>query len=211
MRDKICERWLVAGICVGLVALVWFVFGQSSHFPFVNYDDPTYTYEAPQIIAGLSWDGVVWAFTHAHGGNWHPLTTLSHMFDCGVFGLRAGAHHFGNVLLHTSATIVLFYLLRRLTGALWRSAFVAAIFAIHPLRVESVVWIAERKDVLSGFFFMLTLAAYLNYTRKPSIGRYLKDDEVVHHVNEVKDDNRLANLQLMDRWEHKSLHAPFTS
>ena len=173
MRDKICERWLVAGICVGLVALVWFVFGQSSHFPFVNYDDPTYTYEAPQIIAGLSWDGVVWAFTHAHGGNWHPLTTLSHMFDCGVFGIRAGAHHFGNVLLHTSATIALFFVLRRLTGALWRSAFVAAIFAIHPLRVESVVWIAERKEVLSGFFFMLTLAAYLHYTRKPSIGRYL--------------------------------------
>src|SRR5205085_412000 len=174
MRKKAAELSLVTGICAGLVALVWFVFGQSSHFPFVNYDDPTYTYEAPQIIAGLSWDGVVWAFTHAHGGNWHPLTTLSHMFDCGVFGLRAGAHHFGNVLLHTSATIVLFYLLRRLTGALWRSAFVAAIFAIHPLRVESVVWIAERKDVLSGFFFMLTLAAYLNYTRKPSIGRYLK-------------------------------------
>jgi len=173
MRDKISERWLVAGICAGLVALVWFVFGQSSHFPFVNYDDPTYTYEAPQIIAGLSWDGVVWAFTHAHGGNWHPLTTLSHMFDCGVFGLRAGAHHFGNVLLHTSATIALFLVLRRLTGALWRSAFVAAVFAIHPLRVESVVWIAERKDVLSGFFFMLTLAAYLHYTRKPSIGRYL--------------------------------------
>src|SRR5712691_6106235 len=173
MRKKAADLSLVTGICAGLVALVWFVFGQSSHFPFVNYDDPTYTYEAPQIIAGLSWDGVVWAFTRAHGGNWHPLTTLSHMFDCGVFGIRAGAHHFGNVLLHTSATIALFFVLRRLTGALWRSAFVAAIFAIHPLRVESVVWIAERKDVLSGFFFMLTLAAYLHYTRKPSIGRYL--------------------------------------
>ena len=126
-----------------------------------------------QVIAGLSWHGVIWAFTHAHGGNWHPLTTISHMFDCGVFGLRAGAHHFGNVLLHTAATIALFFVLRRLTGALWRSAFVAAVFAIHPLRVESVVWIAERKDVLSGFFFMLTLAAYLHYARKPSIWRYL--------------------------------------
>jgi protein O-mannosyl-transferase len=173
MRNKFSERWLVAGICAGLVALVWFVFGQSVHFPFVNYDDPTYTYESPQVIAGLSWHGVVWAFTHAHGGNWHPLTTISHMFDCGVFGLRPGAHHFGNVLLHTSTTIALFLVLRRLTGALWRSAFVAAIFAIHPLRVESVVWIAERKDVLSGFFFMLTLAAYLHYARKPSIWRYL--------------------------------------
>jgi protein O-mannosyl-transferase len=173
MRDKISECWLVTGICAGLVALVWFVFGQSVHFPFVNYDDPTYTYESPQVIAGLSWHGVVWAFTHAHGGNWHPLTTISHMFDCGVFGLRAGAHHFGNVLLHTSATMALFCVLRRLTGALWRSAFVASIFAIHPLRVESVVWIAERKDVLSGFFFMLTLAAYLHYARKPSIWRYV--------------------------------------
>jgi tetratricopeptide (TPR) repeat protein len=173
MRDKISERGTVAGICAGLVALVWFVFGQSIHFPFVNYDDPTYTYEAPQVIAGLSWHGVVWAFTHAHGGNWHPLTTISHMFDCGVFGLRAGAHHFDNVLLHTSASIALFLVLRHLTGALWRSAFVAVVFAIHPLRVESVIWIAERKDVLSGFFFMLTLAAYLHYVRKPSIWRYL--------------------------------------
>ncbi len=171
MHNK--KRWLVAGIWAGLVALVWFVFGQSIHFPFVNYDDPIYTYEAPEIIAGLTWHGVVWAFTHAHGGNWHPITTISHMFDCGVFGLRAGAHHFVNVLLHTSATIALFFVLRRLTGALWRSAFVTAVFAIHPLRVESVVWIAERKDVLSGFFFMLTLAAYLHYARKPSIWRYV--------------------------------------
>jgi protein O-mannosyl-transferase len=184
MRNKIFERGLVAAICAGLVALVWFVFGQSIHFPFVNYDDPTYTYEAPEVIAGLSWDGVVWAFTHAHGGNWHPITTISHMFDCGVFGLRAGAHHFGNIVLHSIASVFLFLVLRQMTGkgqsnasaartSDWRSAFVAAVFAIHPLRVESVVWIAERKDVLSGFFFMLTLAAYLHYACKPSIWRYL--------------------------------------
>ena len=173
MRNKISERWLVAGICAGLVALVWFAFGQSSQFPFVNYDDPNYVTENPAVIHGLSWHGIIWAFSHVHGGNWHPLTTISHMFDCGVFGLRAGAHHLNNVLLHTWATIALFLVLRRLTGALWRSVFVAAVFAIHPLRVESVVWIAERKDVLSGFFFMLTLAAYLHYARKPSIWRYL--------------------------------------
>jgi protein O-mannosyl-transferase len=173
MRNKMFERWLAAGICVGLVALVWFAFGQSSQFPFVNYDDPNYVTENPAVIHGLSRRGIIWAFSHVHGGNWHPLTTISHMFDCGVFGLRAGAHHLNNVLLHTSATIALFLVLRRLTGALWRSGFVAAVFAIHPLRVESVVWIAERKDVLSGFFFMLTLAAYLHYARKPSIGRYL--------------------------------------
>src|SRR5437588_7106629 len=173
MRNKISERWLVAGICAGLVALVWLAFGQSSQFPFVNYDDANYVTENPAVIHGLSWDGIIWAFSHVHGGNWHPLTTISHMFDCGVFGLRAGAHHLNNVLLHTWTTIALFLVLRRLTGALWRSAFVAAVFAIHPLRVESVVWIAERKDVLSGFFFMLTLAAYLHYARKPSIWRYL--------------------------------------
>jgi len=173
MRNKISEHWLVAGICAGLVALVWFVFGQSIHFPFVNYDDPNYVTENPVVMQGLSWRGIIWAFSHVHGGNWHPFTTISHMLDCGVFGLRAGAHHFGNVLLHTASTIALFFVLRRFTGALWRSALVAAVFAIHPLRVESVVWIAERKDVLSGFFFMLTLAAYLHYARNPSIWRYL--------------------------------------
>jgi len=173
MRNKISERWLVAGIFAGLVALVWFAFGQSSHFPFVNYDDPNYITENPAVIQGLSWRGLIWAFSHVHGGNWHPLTTISHMLDCGVFGLRAGAYHFVNVLFHTSATIALFFVLRRLTGALWRSAFVAAIFAIHPMRVESVAWIAERKDVLSGVFFMLTLGAYLRYVRAPNVWRYV--------------------------------------
>ena len=105
--------------------------------------------------------------------NWHPLTTISHMFDCQLHGLKAGWHHFTNVLLHSVAAILLFFALRQMTGALWRSAFVAAVFAIHPLRVESVAWIAERKDVLSGVFFMLTLLAYVHYVRAPSIGRYL--------------------------------------
>ncbi len=105
--------------------------------------------------------------------NWHPLTTISHMLDCQLHGLKAGWHHFTNVLLHTVAAILLFFALRQMTGALWRSAFVAAVFAIHPLRVESVAWIAERKDVLSGVFFMLTLLAYVHYARAPSIWRYL--------------------------------------
>ena len=152
MRNKISERWLVAGIFAGLVALVWFAFGQSSHFPFVNYDDPNYITENPAVIQGLSWRGLIWAFSHVHGGNWHPLTTISHMLDCSVFGLNAGAHHFVNVVLHSAASVLLFLVLRQMTGkgqsgSDWRSAFVAAIFAIHPLRVESVVWIAERKDV----------------------------------------------------------------
>src|SRR4029077_2992098 len=115
---------------------------------------------------------VVWAFTHVHSHNWHPLTTMSHMLDCQFFGLKPGTHHFVNVLLHTASALLLFFLLEQLTGAFWRSAFVAALFAIHPLHVESVVWIAERKDVLSGFLFILTLLAYVHYARKPNVGRY---------------------------------------
>src|SRR2546423_6648926 len=163
----------IAGICAGLIALVWFVFGQATNFPFVNYDDPTYTYENPAVVRGLSWPGIIWAFTHIQAGNWHPLTTISHMFDCELFDLRAGAHHFVNVVLHALSAIFLFVSLRLLTGSLWRSGFVAAVFAIHPLRVESVVWIAERKDVLSGFFFALTLVAYVRYTQRRTVGRYL--------------------------------------
>ncbi len=104
---------------------------------------------------------------------WHPLTTLSHMADCQIYGLKPAGHHFTNVVLHNLGAVLLFLVFRGMTGSVWRSAFVAAIFSVHPMRVESVAWIAERKDVLSGVFFMLTLAAYLHYTRKPSIGRYL--------------------------------------
>src|SRR6202043_2614282 len=129
--------------------------------------------ENPLIQAGVTWQNVVWAFTHVHSHNWHPLTTISHMLDCQLFGLKPGAHHFVNVLLHSASAVLLFLLLEQLTAALWRSAFVAAIFAIHPLHVESVAWIAERKDVLSGLFFMLTLLAYVHYTRRPRIGRYM--------------------------------------
>src|SRR6266496_3721328 len=138
-----------------------------------NFADPGYVFENPQITAGLTSAGVLWAFTHSHMQNWHPLTWISHMLDCQFFGLNAGGHHFTNVLLHTIAAILLFLVFQKMTGALWRSAFVAALFAIHPLRVESVAWIAERKDVLSGVFFMLTLGAYVRYVREPSSIRYL--------------------------------------
>jgi protein O-mannosyl-transferase len=159
-------------VCAVLIGITWTVFGHTLRYGFVNYDDPAYVSENRQIQAGLSLKNVVWAFTHVHSQNWHPFTTISHMLDCQLFGLRPGAHHFGNVLLHTASALLLFFLLEQLTGAFWRSAFVAALFAIHPLHVESVAWIAERKDVLSGFFFMLTLLAYVHYTRKPNVGRY---------------------------------------
>ena len=165
--------WLIFVIAVLLAALTWIVFGQTLHHDFVNYDDQRYVYENPRITAGLSATAVVWAFTHVHSENWHPLTTISHMFDCQLYGLRPGGHHATNALLHMTGTILLFLALLQMTGALWRSAFVAAVFAVHPLHVESVAWIAERKDVLSGVFFMLTLLAYTRYARAPSVGRYV--------------------------------------
>src|SRR4029450_10959080 len=165
--------WLTVGICLSLAVLTWLVFGQTLWHDFINYDDPRYVYENTKITGGLSISGIAWAFTHIHSTNWHPLTTISHMLDCQLYGLRAGWHHFTNVLLHTVVVILLFLALAEMTGAFWRSGFVAAVFAIHPLRVESVAWIAERKDVLSGVFFMLTLLAYLHYTPLPSLRRYL--------------------------------------
>ena len=179
-------------ICATLIAITWAVFGQTVGHDFVNFDDPIYVSENDHVRAGLSWQGVAWAFTHIHSHNWHPLTTISHMLDCQLFGLKPGAHHFVNVLLHSATAALLFFLLAQFTGspsspqdesvsprrpdrtgAIGSSAFVAAVFAIHPLHVESVAWISERKDVLSGLFFVLTLLAYFYYTRKPNIGRYL--------------------------------------
>lgn len=155
--------WWVLAICVALAGITWTVFGQTLRYDFINYDDNLYVYENPNIVSGLTRPAILWAFTHAHAGNWHPLTSLSHMLDCQVFGLNAGGHHLTNVLLHTLAVVLLFLFLLQVTGAPWRSAFVAAVFAVHPLRVESVAWIAERKDVLSAVFFMLTLLAYARY------------------------------------------------
>ena len=157
------DRWLVPGICLFLATLVWLVFGQTRHHEFVNYDDDHYVYENPSVFRGPNLKGVEWAFTHTVESTWHPLTIMSHMLDCQWYGLNAGGHHLTNVLLHLATVILLFLVLRRMTGFLWRSAFVAAVFAIHPLHVESVAWVAERKDVLSGLFFMLTLWAYTRY------------------------------------------------
>jgi tetratricopeptide (TPR) repeat protein len=160
-------------IYVGLVAIVLVVFLQTGRFGFVNYDDGSYVFENPHIFSGLTGHGIIWAFTHVHSQNWHPLTSLSHMLDCQLFGLNAGPHHLTNVLLHAGAVLLLFEFLRRTTAALWASAVTAAIFAIHPLRVESVAWIAERKDVLSGFFFMLTLLSYASYVGRRNWRRML--------------------------------------
>ena len=165
--------WIVSSICLLLVAITWIVFGQTLHHDFVNYDDHSYVLDRPEIVSGFTLHGIAWVFSHHYVSNWAPLTSVSHMLDCQIFGLKAGGHHFTNVVLHTISVLLLFFLLRKMTGTVWRSAFVAALFAIHPLHVESVAWISERKDVLSGVFFMLTLGAYVNYVRKPSLVRYV--------------------------------------
>lgn len=156
-----------AAICLGLLLLVFAVYLQTARFGFVNYDDGSYVFENSVIRAGLTWHGLIWAFTHIHSQNWHPLTSLSHMADCQLFDLHAGAHHLINVLLHAACVLCLFEFLRRTTKAVWASAAAAAIWAVHPLRVESVAWISERKDVLSGLFFLLTLLSYYRYVQRP--------------------------------------------
>ena len=160
------------GIMLFLALISLAVFGQTMRFEFVNVDDDSHVYNNPIVSGGLSTKGIAYAFTHSHGGHWIPLNTISHMLDCQFYGLSAGGHHLTNVLLHTVSAILLFWVLRQMTSAVWSSAFVAAFFAVHPLRVESVAWVAERKDVLSGVFFMLTLWAYVRYTRQPSPARY---------------------------------------
>ena len=167
------SRWQFVGISIFLIAITWSVFGQTFRHQFVNYDDPLYVLDNAHVRAGLTWSGIEWAFTHVHSQNWHPLTTMSHMLDCQLFGLNPGAHHLVNVFFHSIAAVLLFILLAQMTNRVWLSGFVAAVFAIHPLRVESVAWIAERKDVLSGVFFVLTLIGYAAYTRKRTVGRYL--------------------------------------
>ena len=164
---------LVFVICLGLVAITWFVFGQTIRHEFVNFDDDLYVYNAPGIKAGLTVNGIITAFIRPHARNWHPLTSISHMLDCQLWGLNAGGHHATNIVLHTIAVLLLFIVLQQMTGALWKSALIAALFAIHPLHVESVAWVSERKDVLSAVFFFLILGTYVRYTHAPSMMRYL--------------------------------------
>jgi Flp pilus assembly protein TadD len=168
------DRRIVLVICIFLAAIIWAVYGQTLRYGFVNYDDGICVYDNPAVTAGLTLEGIAPAFRSGEPDNWVPLTTISHMLDCQFYGLNAGGHHLTNVILHTLSAIFLFLVLWKMTGALWSSVFVTTIFAIHPLHVESVAWVAERKDVLSGFFFMLTLLAYAFYVHGPrSFPRYL--------------------------------------
>jgi protein O-mannosyl-transferase len=167
------RRSITVGTYLLVTGLSLALFSQTIHYNFVNFDDDLYVYNAPAIQAGLTLKGIAAAFTSPHARNWHPLTTLSHMLDCRLYGLNAGGHHATNVVLHTIAVLLLFHVLRQMTGAFWKSAILAALFAVHPLHVESVAWVSERKDVLSAVFFFLMLDAYVRYARAPSITRYL--------------------------------------
>src|SRR5213079_1308815 len=169
----VCSRSLTIIIYLFLAAISVTVYGQTIRYDFVNFDDDLYVYNAPAIQAGLTIKGIALAFTTPHARNWHPLATISHMLDCQLYGLKAGGHHATNILLHTIAVLLLFRVLRQMTGAVWRSVVVAALFAVHPLHVESVAWVSERKDVLSAVFFFLMLDAYARYARTASIGRYV--------------------------------------
>ena len=155
--------WLMALLlALATLALYW----PATSFDFINYDDPTFVTANAHVQGGLSWEGVKWAFGLNGGDYWHPLTWLSLMLDASLFGQRAGGFHFTNVAFHAVNGALLFLLLRMLTGAVWRSVVVAALFALHPLRVESVAWVAERKDVLSGCFGLLALICYARYAQR---------------------------------------------
>jgi tetratricopeptide (TPR) repeat protein len=142
-------------------------------YHFVNFDDEQYVYENPWVNEGLSVASIKWAFSTMHASNWHPLTWISHMIDCSLYGLNAGGHHLTNILIHTVTAVLLFLLLNRMTDRLWPSWLVAALFAWHPLHVESVAWVSERKDVLSALFLVLTIWAYTRYVERPRLPRYL--------------------------------------
>jgi tetratricopeptide (TPR) repeat protein len=159
---------MAAALAVATLA----VYGQVISHQFINLDDDLYIRENPMVIGGLTLKGIAWAFTTFYDSNWHPLTWLSHMVDSQIFGVNAGGHLFVNLLIHVSNTLLLFLFLKRVTGASWRSAIVAALFALHPLHVESVAWAIERKDTLSTFFGLLSLLAYARYAEAPSWRRY---------------------------------------
>ena len=160
-------------IYIVLILAILAVFWQVNQYDFVNFDDPVYVMENSNIQSGITLAGIRWAFSTRYADLWNPLVWLSLMFDYQLHGLNAGGYHLTNLILHVMSALLLFWLFNRMTGAIWRSAFVAALFALHPLHVESVAWIAERKDVLSAFFWMLTLCLYVYYTEKPVIRRYL--------------------------------------
>jgi hypothetical protein len=178
------EAWRTMLICLVLGGLTLAAFWPVTRNDYVDYDDNDYISANARVQQGLTSENFAWAFTVMDANNWHPLTWISHMVVVDLFGMEPGWHHLANLLLHTANAVLLFLLLSRLTGAEWRSALVAALFALHPLHVESVAWVSERKDVLSGFFFVLTLFAYARYACRPVIsnqGSVISNDSAEIH------------------------------
>lgn len=171
MLNKVLRRDIV--VCFLLVIVTVCPYWQVKNHEFIEYDDPAYVTDNEYVKSGLSLKNIRWAFTTTECSNWHPVTWMSHMLDCQLFGMNAGAHHLMNLFFHLINTLMLFLLFRRMSGDVWPSAFVAGLFAVHPLHVESVAWIAERKDVLSAFFWMLTMWCYVRYVERPGAMRYL--------------------------------------
>jgi len=191
------NKLYISLICAALVVSTFIAYEPIRHNDFVNYDDDVYVTNNPNVTGGITLNSIIWAFTKSHAENWHPITWLSHMLDCEIYGSNPLGHHITSVLIHIANTLLLFLLLSRMTGstpstssvrsgtpdggqasspqagAIWPSAFAAAVFALHPVHVESVAWVAERKDVLSGFFWMLTILAYVRYAKQPNIKKYV--------------------------------------
>jgi tetratricopeptide (TPR) repeat protein len=165
------QRLLVISLALAVAASM--AFWRITQSDFITLDDPRYVTQNRHVQDGLTLQGMKWAFTTGHADNWHPLTWISHMVDVQLFGLQPGWHHLTNLIFHLANTILLFIVLHRMTNEIWQCAFVAAVFALHPLHVESVAWVAERKDVLSAFFWMLTLGAYVSYVGRPGLRRYM--------------------------------------
>ena len=156
-----------------IVTVSLVVYGQVRHHAFVSFDDGLYVFDNPKVRSGLSMENITWAFGFTGIAYWHPLTWVSHMLDCQLFGLNPGRHHLTNLIFHIFNSLLLYSVFRTMTGDCWKSGVIAILFAVHPINVESVAWVAERKNVLSTFFWMLTLLSYSFYVAKAQISRYL--------------------------------------
>jgi Tfp pilus assembly protein PilF len=167
------QKYVRLLICAGIAAATLIAYEPIRHNGFVNYDDNRYIIGNPQVTGGITLESLGEAFTKPHYFMWHPLTTISHMADCQLFGLNPAGHHFVSVAIHIINALLLFWIISNLSGTVWLGAFIAGVFALHPIQVESVAWAAERKTVLSGLFWLLTMAAYIHYARQPKAGRYL--------------------------------------
>ena len=160
-------------ICVIFAVIIFFTYSSVLNHEFINYDDPDYVTNNPMVQAGLTPESIVWAFTSLNFSNWHPVTWLSHMLDYQLYGNDPAGHHLTSLILHIANALLLFLVFFRMTGEAWKSGCVATLFAFHPLNVESVTWISERKNVLSLFFFLLTLVAYTQYVNNKRLNTYL--------------------------------------